>query len=135
MLIDQCSSDLTRSQSQKTLSDADKIFLLSDRNYDLVNLSDWESSIVYEPSMCVNRVLRRLATLTSVHRALNRGITSNLQQPVNSAVESGLWTQSIIWDRRTPFLDFTQLQLDDDDDAVDPAVGTAADAAKKEKEG
>jgi hypothetical protein len=85
--------------------------------------------------MCVNRVLRRSATLTSVHRALNRGIATNLQQPVNSAVESGLWTQSIIWDRRTPFLDFTQLQLDDDDDAVDPAVGTTADAAKKEKEG
>jgi hypothetical protein len=58
-----------------------------------------------------------------------------MQQPVNSALESGLWTQSIIWDRRTPFLDFTQLQLDDDDDMVGSVVAIAAEAAKKEKEG
>lgn len=58
-----------------------------------------------------------------------------MQQSVNSALESGSWAQSIIWDRNSMFLDFTQLHLDDEDDFVDPAVTAAAEAAKKEKEG
>lgn len=33
------------------------------------------------------------------------------------------------------FMDFTQLQLDDEDETIDPAVAAAAEAAKKDKEG
>lgn len=92
-------------------------------------------ALSYMSLACVHRDLSEgFATLTLIYRAVSRGIASNMQQPVNSALESGLWTQSIIWDRRTPFLDFTQLQLDDDEDALDSAAGAAAEA-KKEKEG
>lgn len=40
---------------------------------------------------------------------------SNLTTPVNAALESGAWTQSIIWGPKVPFRDFTQLELHEDD--------------------
>ena len=40
---------------------------------------------------------------------------SNLTTPVNAALESGAWTQSIIWSPKAPFRDFTQLELHEDD--------------------
>ncbi len=36
--------------------------------------------------------------------------------PVNNALESGTWTQSIIWDSKTPFRDFTQMEPEEDDE-------------------
>ena len=32
-------------------------------------------------------------------------------QPPNIALDSGTWIDSIIWDHRTPFRDFTQLEV------------------------
>ena len=40
---------------------------------------------------------------------------NTLTTPVNSALESGAWTQSIIWSPRIPFRDFTQLELQEED--------------------
>ncbi len=40
---------------------------------------------------------------------------SNLATPLNKALESGGWTQSIIWGPREPFRDFTQLELHEQD--------------------
>ena len=34
-----------------------------------------------------------------------------LTAPTNAIFESGVWTQSIIWDAKAPFRDFTQLDL------------------------
>lgn len=72
---------------------------------------------------------------TGYYRAFNRGTNLDLQKPVNSALESGSWAQSIIWDRHTPFLDFTQLQLEDEEELIDPSALAAAEASRKEKEG
>jgi len=38
--------------------------------------------------------------------------------PVNKALESGAWTQSIIWGPRAPFRDFTQIEFNNDDDII-----------------
>ena len=38
-----------------------------------------------------------------------------LAAPINEALESGAWTQSIIWSPRTPFRDFTQVVEPEDD--------------------
>lgn len=35
----------------------------------------------------------------------------SLTAPTNTNLESGTWTQSIIWDSKTPFRDFTQVDL------------------------
>jgi transcription initiation factor TFIID subunit 1, fungi type len=35
----------------------------------------------------------------------------SLTAPTNTNLESGTWTQSIIWDAKTPFRDFTQVDL------------------------
>jgi hypothetical protein len=35
----------------------------------------------------------------------------SLTAPTNATLESGAWTQSIIWDSQTPFRDFTQVDL------------------------
>lgn len=57
--------------------------------------------------------------LTYVHISINTRIQPpNLEQPINSALESGAWAKSIIWDSHTPFVDFTQLQLDDIEETV-----------------
>ncbi len=38
--------------------------------------------------------------------------------PVNKALESGAWTQSIIWGPRAPFRDFTQIEFNNRDDII-----------------
>jgi transcription initiation factor TFIID subunit 1, fungi type len=38
--------------------------------------------------------------------------------PVNKALESGAWTQSIIWGPRVPFRDFTQIEFNNGDDVI-----------------
>ena len=44
---------------------------------------------------------------------------------VNKALESGVWTQSIIWDSKTPFRDFTQIELTPEDSiAIEDRNGT-----------
>ncbi len=38
--------------------------------------------------------------------------------PVNKALESGAWTQSIIWSPHAPFRDFTQIEFNNADDII-----------------
>ncbi|KAI0066428.1 hypothetical protein BV25DRAFT_1820368 [Artomyces pyxidatus] len=78
---------------------------LHDRSFDLVLLSNWEDQIVYEPE-------------NDPPLPLIEPIRTDLMTPVNKALESGAWTQSIIWSPRTPFRDFTQIEFNNGDDVV-----------------
>ena len=79
---------------------------LDDRTFDLVLLSNWEDQIVYEP-------VHTTQTAAAVHENNN-----NLTTPINKVLESGSWTQSIIWSPKAPFRDFTQLEFNHEDDIV-----------------
>ncbi|KAI0257021.1 hypothetical protein BJV78DRAFT_1357186 [Lactifluus subvellereus] len=76
---------------------------LHDRSFDLVLLSNWEDQIAYEPE---NDPPSAEPTRT------------DLMAPVNKALESGSWTQSIIWSPRAPFRDFTQIEFNNGDDVI-----------------
>lgn len=78
---------------------------LDDRTFDLVLLSNWEDQIVYEPEHTTQ------TAAGNVHE-------NNLTTPINTALESGSWTQSIIWSPKAPFRDFTQLEFNHEDDIV-----------------
>jgi transcription initiation factor TFIID subunit 1 len=78
---------------------------LHDRTFDLVLLSNWEDQIIYEPE--------NIPAAPHIIPSEN-----NLTTPVNKALESGSWTQSIIWSPRAPFRDFTQLEFNHEDDVV-----------------
>ena len=78
---------------------------LDDRTFDLVLLSNWEDQIVYEPEHTTQ------TSAAIVHE-------NNLTTPINKALESGSWTQSIIWSPKAPFRDFTQLEFNHEDDIV-----------------
>jgi transcription initiation factor TFIID subunit 1 len=41
-----------------------------------------------------------------------------LTTAANKTLESGIWTQSIIWEPRAPFRDFTQIEFNHEDDVV-----------------
>ncbi|KAK7059188.1 hypothetical protein VNI00_001815 [Paramarasmius palmivorus] len=80
---------------------------LHDRSFDLVLLSNWEDQIIYEPDT------------TAPHTHLTeKALQKNLTTPVNKALESGAWTQSIIWSPNAPYRDFTQLEFNHEDDIV-----------------
>ncbi|ESK98083.1 transcription initiation factor tfiid 111 kda subunit [Moniliophthora roreri MCA 2997] len=80
---------------------------LHDRSFDLVLLSNWEDQIIYEPDA------------SSSHAPLSeKALQKNLTTPVNKSLESGAWTQSIIWGPNTPFRDFTQLEFNHEDDII-----------------
>lgn len=74
---------------------------LHDRSFDLVLLSNWEDQIIYEPDISPP--------------ATPPQPPKDLTTPLNKALESGLWTQSIIWSPRAPFRDFTQLEVNEED--------------------
>ena len=76
---------------------------LHDRSFDLVLLSNWEDQLVYEPDPTLG------------HAPV---LESNLTTPTNKVLESGVWTQSIIWGPGVPFRDFTQLEFNHEDDIV-----------------
>jgi hypothetical protein len=76
---------------------------LHDRTFDLVLLSNWEDQIVYEPDPTTGQIL---------------SMENNLTTPANKVLESGAWTQSIIWSSTAPFRDFTQLEFNHEDDVV-----------------
>lgn len=78
---------------------------LHDRSFDLVLLSNWEDQIMYHPD----------ATLNSSY---TRALDNNLTTPLNKALESGSWTQSIFWSADAPFRDFTQLEFNHEDDVI-----------------
>ncbi|KAI0034145.1 hypothetical protein K488DRAFT_84237 [Vararia minispora EC-137] len=73
---------------------------LDDRNFDLVLISNWEDQIIYGPG-------------NNVAPSGDSARPTDLMTPVNKSLESGAWTQSIIWSPHSSFRDFTQLELDD----------------------
>ena len=77
---------------------------LNDRSFDLVLLSNWEDQIIYGPGDAT------VPPASSTH--------GNLATPINKALDSGAWTQSIIWDPHVPFRDFTQIEFNHEDDVV-----------------
>lgn len=67
-------------------------------------LSNWEEDIVYAPGKIIRPPVQE---------------TDNLTTPANKSLESGAWTQSIIWGPGAPFRDFTQLELNEEDLAAE----------------
>ncbi|TBU49318.1 hypothetical protein BD309DRAFT_882680 [Dichomitus squalens] len=72
-----------------------------DRSFDLVNITNWDEQIVWEAD--------------DDARSSAAPPENNLTTPMNKTLETGLWTQSIIWGPREPFRDFTQLELHEQD--------------------
>ncbi|KZS95904.1 hypothetical protein SISNIDRAFT_483323 [Sistotremastrum niveocremeum HHB9708] len=89
------------------VSDVNSSLSLHDRSFDLILLSDWEQQIIYSP----NHLPENLPGLV----ASKHEDSHNLAKLANASLESGVWTQSIIWDPKAPFRDFTQLETNDDD--------------------
>ena len=75
---------------------------LDDRTFDLVLLSNWEDQVVYDPEPSLSKA--------------SRLPENSLTTPINKVLESGVWTQSIIWGPGAPFRDFTQLEFNHEDD-------------------
>jgi transcription initiation factor TFIID subunit 1, fungi type len=75
---------------------------LNDRAFDLILLSDWEDQIRTDPW-----------SISNVARSEN-----SLTTPINKVLESGAWTQSIIWTPGAPFRDFTQIEFNHEDDII-----------------
>ncbi|KAF9229061.1 TAF1 transcription initiation factor TFIID subunit TAF1 [Gyrodon lividus] len=97
-------NDLVKALEEREKSALPITLPLHDRSFDLVLLSNWEDEIVYEPNKAIGPPFQE---------------TDNLTTPVNKSLESGSWTQSIIWGPGAPFRDFTQLELNEEDLATD----------------
>ncbi|TDL28234.1 TAF1, transcription initiation factor TFIID, subunit TAF1 [Rickenella mellea] len=95
--------DLLHALQERSNSDLPVSLSLHDRSFDMVLLSNWEEQIIYEPDDMRTASSTKKDTLTT---------------PVNTALESGIWTQSIIWDAKTPFRDFSQIEYNHEDDIV-----------------
>jgi transcription initiation factor TFIID subunit 1 len=89
---------------QRVQVDGSTSLSLDDRSFDLVLLSNWEDQIIYEPDQDNDMLSTQ-----------NKDDTATA---INQALESGIWTQSIIWDSKTPFRDFTQIEFNHEDDPV-----------------
>lgn len=48
----------------------------------------------------------------------------SLTNPTNKVLESGTWTQSIIWSPSAPFRDFTALELNEEEAPEERLPGT-----------
>ncbi|KAJ3769359.1 TAF1 transcription initiation factor TFIID subunit TAF1 [Lentinula raphanica] len=103
-------ADLRRALEERDATDVRVSVPLHDRSFDLVLLSNWEDQIIYEPD----------PSPSSVPSSADNSLTT----PVNKVLESGAWTQSIIWTPAAPFRDFTQLEFNHEDDVV-PAERTS----------
>ena len=107
---------------------------LSDRSFDLVLLSDWEEQIIYGPEVKDNGLdgVNGAADppAPESHTMLNKK-AEEVMTPANATLESGVWTQSIIWDSKTPFRDFTQLELNEEPppESEPPAVAGTCGAS------
>ncbi|CAA7265965.1 unnamed protein product [Cyclocybe aegerita] len=124
-------ADLRKALEERDQTNVPVTLPLDDRTFDLVLLSNWEDQIVYEPDPNPPASLPPLAAPEG-----------NLTTPINKALESGAWTQSIIWSPKSVFRDFTQLEFNHEDDIVpeERQVETArprkrlrTDAAVKDK--
>ncbi|KAH8099333.1 atypical/TAF1 protein kinase [Cristinia sonorae] len=110
--------DLRQALEKRGESDVPITLPLHDRSFDLVLLSNWEDQIIYEPDEDIPMLgLKPQVDLTT---------------PLNKSLESGVWTQSIIWSPRAPFRDFTQLELNEDDVAYEERP-TATETVRPKK--
>lgn len=100
-------TDLRKALEERENTDVPVTMPLDDRTFDLVLLSNWEDQIVYGREHDVHQV-----PVTATPQE------SNLTTPINKALESGSWTQSIIWSPKAPFRDFTQLEFNHEDDII-----------------
>ncbi|KAK7064030.1 putative transcription initiation factor TFIID subunit [Favolaschia claudopus] len=111
-------SDLRAALEERENTDLDLSSLsLQNRTFDLVLLSNWEDQIIYEPDTIPPPVLENSET-PSENPPVKVPVVNNLTTPANKALEDGAWTQSIIWDPRAPFKDFTQLEFNHEDDVI-----------------
>ncbi|KAJ7109984.1 TAF1 transcription initiation factor TFIID subunit TAF1 [Mycena epipterygia] len=111
-------SDLRRALEERDNTDVPVSLSLRDRAFDLVLLSNWEDQIIFEPE---NKPPTKPETSDAPpENAENVAVptVNNLTTPANKALESGAWTQSIIWSPRAPFKDFTQLEFNHEDDVI-----------------
>ncbi|KAI9570393.1 TAF1 transcription initiation factor TFIID subunit TAF1 [Boletus coccyginus] len=97
-------NDLVKAIEERVNSALPITLPLHDRSFDLVLLSNWEEDIVYAPGKIIRPPVQE---------------TDNLTTPANKSLESGAWTQSIIWGPGAPFRDFTQLELNEEDLAAE----------------
>ncbi|KAF8445744.1 TAF1 transcription initiation factor TFIID subunit TAF1 [Boletus edulis BED1] len=93
-------NDLVKAIEERENSALPITLPLHDRSFDLVLLSNWEEDIVCAPGKIIRPPAQE---------------TDNLTTPANKSLESGAWTQGIIWGPGAPFLDFTQLELNEED--------------------
>ncbi|KAL5533957.1 hypothetical protein ACEPAG_417 [Sanghuangporus baumii] len=94
--------DLAQTLQQLSEDNVPTTLSLHDRSFDLVLLSNWEDQIIYEPDYDQGHHTSRPKEVVTA--------------PVNHALEDGSWMQSIVWDSKTPFRDFTQLEVDAEDE-------------------
>ncbi|KAJ7070815.1 TAF1 transcription initiation factor TFIID subunit TAF1 [Mycena amicta] len=115
-------SDLRRALEEREKTSVPLSLSLKDRGFDLVSLSNWEDQIIYEPEAKPPTS----DVTTEDAPVVKPPAVKNLTTPANKALESGAWTQSIIWDPRAPFKDFTQLEFNHEDDKIPekPSVET-----------
>ncbi|KAJ7040380.1 TAF1 transcription initiation factor TFIID subunit TAF1 [Mycena alexandri] len=112
-------SDLRKALEERENTDVPVSLSLRDRSFDLVLLSNWEDQIIFEPdnNMAVDKPETADAPAENDENVKVPSV-NNLTTPANKALESGAWTQSIIWDPRAPFKDFTQLEFNHEDDVI-----------------
>ncbi|KZT30726.1 TAF1 transcription initiation factor TFIID subunit TAF1 [Neolentinus lepideus HHB14362 ss-1] len=100
--------DLQNALEDRATSENIVSLSLQDRSFDLVLLANWEDQIVYEPDEDAEEAA-----------AARPESKADLTSKVNKSLESGAWTQSIIWSPRAPFRDFTQLEINEEDVATE----------------
>ncbi|KAF7290494.1 DUF3591 domain-containing protein [Mycena kentingensis (nom. inval.)] len=115
-------TDLRKALEEREKTDVPLSLSLKDRAFDLVSLSNWEDQIIYEPDPQPIKPVLPDATMEDAP-PVEAPVTKppdakNLTTPANKSLESGAWTQSIIWDPRAPFKDFTQLEFNHEDDKI-----------------
>ncbi|KAJ7926010.1 TAF1 transcription initiation factor TFIID subunit TAF1 [Mycena leptocephala] len=111
-------SDLRKALEERENTDVPVSLSLRDRTFDLVLLSNWEDQIIFEPeNKPASKPLISDAAAEGAEK-LKVPSVNNLTTPANKALESGAWTQSIIWSPRAPFKDFTQLEFNHEDDVI-----------------
>ncbi|KAJ7103300.1 TAF1 transcription initiation factor TFIID subunit TAF1 [Mycena belliarum] len=110
-------SDLRRALEEREKTDVPVSLSLRDRAFDLVSISNWEDQIIFEPEY---KPVTKPDAVDTPENTENLPVPSvkNLTTPANKALESGAWTQSIIWGPRAPFKDFTQLEFNHEDDVI-----------------
>lgn len=97
----------------------------NDRAYDLVSLANWEDQIIYGPDESKPRA-------SGSQPDKPAGPDKSAMTPINVMLESGAWTQGIIWDAKAPFRDFTQFDYEDELLEAD-APDTHGDTRPKKK--